>query len=253
MHALFSGRRYPVELLCIATDQRNYRRSEPEWLVSQARVRQCAGTARSTQEGATAVGPTVPVGEVSEDSASFAARSRWPLTSHCLGGQRCKRAPHSRTQGAVRRGAVHSRSVRSLGYNDWIRSDRPRWVVVLPLHGLGRLVVLTNVQHELSLQIGNRCEHAPSDHIALYLGKPGRTACLRQTRAIIMCETPIPAGNEVIAAIELVAHSDPAMSSFKQKDQPCPSRQGRGAGLFTRLVRWFGPLVISQLDRSTHR
>lgn len=46
------------------------------------------------------------------------------------------------------------------------------WIKVLPLHGLGGLVVLTDIAHELPLEIRDRGEHATGDDIALDPGKP---------------------------------------------------------------------------------
>ena len=47
-----------------------------------------------------------------------------------------------------------------------------RWVKVAPLYGLGRLVVMANVLHELSSQVGQRRKHAAGNHVALDLAEP---------------------------------------------------------------------------------
>ena len=46
------------------------------------------------------------------------------------------------------------------------------WIGVFPLHGSGCLVVLTDVTHEFSLQIRNRCEHPAGNDVALDLAEP---------------------------------------------------------------------------------
>src|SRR6218665_2644566 len=53
-----------------------------------------------------------------------------------------------------------------------ISSNSPSWVEVLPLHGLGWLVVLAGVAHGLSLEIGYRSEYAASGNVALDLREP---------------------------------------------------------------------------------
>lgn len=45
-------------------------------------------------------------------------------------------------------------------------------IEVFPLHGLGLLFVLTDVSHELSLQIRYGSEHTTGDHVAPDLGNP---------------------------------------------------------------------------------
>ena len=45
-------------------------------------------------------------------------------------------------------------------------------IEVLPFHGSGRLVVIADVAHELSLQIGHRGKDAASDDVTLDLGEP---------------------------------------------------------------------------------
>src|ERR1700692_1690836 len=47
-----------------------------------------------------------------------------------------------------------------------------RWIGIFPLHGTGRFVVLTDVSHELSLQIRNGSEYTSRDDIALDLAEP---------------------------------------------------------------------------------
>ena len=45
-------------------------------------------------------------------------------------------------------------------------------VSVLPFHGSRRFVVLTDVTHEFSLQVGNAGEHTTGDDVALDLAEP---------------------------------------------------------------------------------
>lgn len=45
-------------------------------------------------------------------------------------------------------------------------------IAVGPLEGLSRFVVMTNVFHDLSAQVGLGFENAPGDDIALDLGEP---------------------------------------------------------------------------------
>ena len=45
-------------------------------------------------------------------------------------------------------------------------------VGILPLHGARGLVVVADIAHELSLQIGDRGEHAAGDHVALDSAEP---------------------------------------------------------------------------------
>jgi hypothetical protein len=47
-----------------------------------------------------------------------------------------------------------------------------RWIGTFPLHGTGRFVVLTDVSHELSLQIRDGSEYTSRDDIALDLAEP---------------------------------------------------------------------------------
>jgi hypothetical protein len=47
-----------------------------------------------------------------------------------------------------------------------------RWIGIFPLHGTGRFVVLTDVSHELALQIKDRSEYTSCDDIALDLAEP---------------------------------------------------------------------------------
>ena len=56
--------------------------------------------------------------------------------------------------------------------NARIRSDAMSGGTVDPLHRLGRVVVFTDVAHELSLEIGERGKHAACDHVALDLSEP---------------------------------------------------------------------------------
>lgn len=56
--------------------------------------------------------------------------------------------------------------------NARIRSDAMGRITVDPFHGLGRVVVLADVAHELSLQVGQGGEDPACDHIALDLGEP---------------------------------------------------------------------------------
>ncbi len=41
-----------------------------------------------------------------------------------------------------------------------------------PLYGLWRLVVVPDVLHEFSAQVGQRCEHAAGNDVTLDLGEP---------------------------------------------------------------------------------
>jgi hypothetical protein len=47
-----------------------------------------------------------------------------------------------------------------------------RWISIFPLHGTGRFVVLTDVSHELSLQIRDGSEYTSRDDIALDFAEP---------------------------------------------------------------------------------
>src|ERR1700719_899090 len=47
-----------------------------------------------------------------------------------------------------------------------------RWIGIFPLHGTGRFVVLTDVSHDLSLQIRNGSKYTSRDDIALDLAEP---------------------------------------------------------------------------------
>ena len=47
-----------------------------------------------------------------------------------------------------------------------------RGIGIFPLHGTGRFVVLTDVSHELSFQVGDGSEYAARDNIALNLAEP---------------------------------------------------------------------------------
>src|SRR5260370_34837280 len=47
-----------------------------------------------------------------------------------------------------------------------------RWIGILPLHGTGRFVVLTNVSQELSLQVRDGSEYASRDDVPLDLAEP---------------------------------------------------------------------------------
>src|SRR5260370_16426326 len=47
-----------------------------------------------------------------------------------------------------------------------------RWISIFPLHRSGRFVVLTDVSHELSLQIRDGSEYTSRDDIALDLAEP---------------------------------------------------------------------------------
>src|SRR5258708_30475921 len=47
-----------------------------------------------------------------------------------------------------------------------------RWIGIFPLHRTGRFVVLTDVSHELSLQIRDGSEYASGDDVALDLAEP---------------------------------------------------------------------------------
>src|SRR3990172_1575637 len=49
-----------------------------------------------------------------------------------------------------------------------------RGIGIFPLHGTGRFVVLTDVSHELSFQVGDGSEYAARDNIALNLAEPQR-------------------------------------------------------------------------------
>src|SRR5713101_673371 len=47
-----------------------------------------------------------------------------------------------------------------------------RWIGIFPLYRTGRFVVLTDVSHELSLQIRDGSEYASGDDVALDLAEP---------------------------------------------------------------------------------
>ena len=47
-----------------------------------------------------------------------------------------------------------------------------RWIGIFPLHGTGRFVVLTDVSHELSLQVRDGSEYAAGDDVAFDLTEP---------------------------------------------------------------------------------
>jgi hypothetical protein len=47
-----------------------------------------------------------------------------------------------------------------------------RWIGIFPLHGSGGFVVLANVSHELSSQIGNGSEYASGNDVALDFAEP---------------------------------------------------------------------------------
>src|SRR5260370_39580236 len=47
-----------------------------------------------------------------------------------------------------------------------------RWIGIFPLRRTGRFVVLTDVSHELSLQIRDGSEYASGDDVALDLAEP---------------------------------------------------------------------------------
>ena len=47
-----------------------------------------------------------------------------------------------------------------------------RGIGIFPLHGTGRFVVLTDVSHELPLQVGDGSEYAAGDDVAFDLAEP---------------------------------------------------------------------------------
>jgi hypothetical protein len=47
-----------------------------------------------------------------------------------------------------------------------------RRVAIFPLHGTRGFVAVADVAHELSLQIGDGCEHTASDDVTLDLAEP---------------------------------------------------------------------------------
>ena len=51
-------------------------------------------------------------------------------------------------------------------------SDATARVTVAPLYGFGSLVVVADVPHQLSPQVGNRGEDAAGDDVTLDLGEP---------------------------------------------------------------------------------
>ncbi|SPK77026.1 protein of unknown function (plasmid) [Cupriavidus taiwanensis] len=55
---------------------------------------------------------------------------------------------------------------------NWHRANSPGWIIVLPLDWLGILVVLTDIAHQLAIQVLHRSEDASCDHIALNARKP---------------------------------------------------------------------------------
>src|SRR6218665_991969 len=159
-----------------------------------------------------------------------------------------------------------------------MRSNYPSWVEVLPLHELGLLVVLADVAHGLSLEIGYRGEYAASDHVALDLGEPqfnlvepcrlGRARQHTRLKAVgdlvalatgmarkqafqtVRSKALAPESNVAVIAIELGPDGAPGQSLGKQQDQTRTTRQIRSKGPSIGLLPQFHDFGFGQIHRA---
>ena len=80
--------------------------------------------------------------------------------------------PEVGTETASLRPANGHETILLVGCNGRMGSDATRRIAIAPLYGLGSLVVLADISHQLSVQVGDRGEDASCDDVALDLGEP---------------------------------------------------------------------------------